>query len=532
MRRRPGKRALSVLGAAAVLTIGTVVSAYPAMDVSANGSDETLKALANEVADESIVLLENNNSTLPLAAGTSISFFTKDNYIMSGGGSGTTSAKDEDKITIEEGLKERFQVAHTITDYNSLTEENVAQYAADTEAAVVQIVRSSGESQDRTVREGDWYLNSAEKNMLSLVSSTFDKVIVVLNTVGAIDMAWVDEYQIDAVIYAGTPGQEGGAAVADVISGVVNPSGKLTDTWATIESYSSTENIAAFILDTETYTSGSDDTEKHFPYWGSVPNPSTGYDEGTYTRPIDEYMYSKYEEGIYVGYRYYTTFDSIVAGLADEVYYPFGYGLSYTDFDIKVDSLDYDTTIQDTANNDGQISVEVTVTNTGDTAGKEVVQVYFNAPDIDLDTGEVIETAAMELAAYAKTDLLEPRESQTLLISYDICDMASYYEDNAQYVMGDGSYTIYVGNSVTDAEANPAGTYNVATYGSSLYYNVVEQCTNLSGPDQESGTYDKYLADYERDLSERIRDCCRDCRCMGNHDSLRPAQRRSLYKGF
>ena len=494
MKKRRGLKVLSAMTAA--LMAVSSVSMSNLYTLKASGDDENLKAIANEVADESMVLLENNNNVLPLSKGASISFFANGNYLMSGGGSGTTSAKDSDKVTIEEGLKESFDVVNVINNYNNLTEEKISEYAKNTTAAIVQITRSSSEAVDRTVSEGDWYLSSEEQNALSLISKAFDKVIVVLNTVGPIDMAWVDEYQIDGVIYAGTPGQEGGNAVADVISGEVNPSGKLTDTWATIESYPSTENIDSFILGTETYTSGSDDTEKHFPYWGSVPNPSTGYDEGEYTRPIDEYMYSKYEEGIYVGYRYYDTFDTIIDGLDNEVYYPFGYGLSYTDFEITVDEMDYDTTTQDISNNDGQITVTVTVENTGNVAGKEVVQLYYNAPDVDLSNGAIIENPDVELAAYSKTDELEPGEKQTLTISYDICDMASYYEDIASYVMADGTYTVYVGDDVKDAQAREAGTYTVLTYGSSLDYNVVEKCTNLSGPDQANGTYEKYLEAY------------------------------------
>ena len=496
MKKGGGVKALSVV-AATVMAVSSV-SMTGSSILQASGDDESLKTIANEVADESMVLLENNNDVLPLKAGCTISFFANGSYLMSGGGSGTTSAKDSDKVTIEEGLNASFDVVNTISNYNNLTEEKVAEYAANSTAAVIQITRSSSEAVDRSVKEGDWYLSSSEKNMLSLVSKAFDKVIVVLNTVGPIDMAWVDEYQIDGVIYAGTPGQEGGNAVADV-----NPSGKLTDTWATIESYPSTENIDSFILGTETYTSGSDDTEKHFPYWGSVPNPSTGYDEGEYTRPIDEYMYSKYEEGVYVGYRYYDTFDTIIDGLDDQVYYPFGYGLSYTDFEMTVVDMDYDTVTQDLTNNDGQITVTVTVENTGDVAGKEVVQLYYNAPDVDLSSGEIIENPDIELAAYSKTDLLEPGEKQTITLSYDICDMASYYEAIASYVMGDGSYTVYVGNDVKDAQDRKAGTYSVQTYGSSLDYNIVEECTNLSGLDQENGTYAKYLEEYpEIELTE------------------------------
>lgn len=464
--------------------------------VYARGSDSTMAALARKAAEESIVLMENNG-VLPFTKQTSISFFANGEYYMSGDGSGQTRATDEDKVTIEEGLKNSsvFSVKHTISDYRGTDADTVIACASDTDAAVIQISRSSGEGRDRSLSKGDWYLTDEETEMMSKVSDAFDKVVVVLNTTGVIDMAWVETYKPDAVVYAGTPGQQGGNAVADILSGAVNPSGKLVDTWASFESYASTANYDAYILDTETYTVD-EDTEKRYPYWGSAPNPATGYDNGTHTRPIDEYMYTKYEEGIYVGYRWFDTFEGIVDGLADSVYYPFGYGLSYTNFDIHADSFRYDTSTPSTSKNDQKIKLEVTVENTGNTAGKEVVEVYYNAPDVQIGNEEVLENPSMELAAYEKTDLLAPGEKQTLTLSFDIKDMASWHEGIASYVLGAGTYNVYIGDSLADAKQRKAGSYTLALGGSNLDYQEVEKLSNLAGPDMKGGVYEKYREEY------------------------------------
>jgi beta-glucosidase len=449
-----------------------------------------------------------NDGTLPFKQQTKVTFFANSDYKMSGDGSGSTSATDENKVTILKGLQNNsiFNVVNTVSDYSSLNENTVNGYANSSDVAIVQINRSAGEGRDRTATKGDWYLSDDETNMLDLVSKSFSKVVVLINTPGVIDMAWVKQYNPSAIIYVGTPGQEGGNAVADVLSGLANPSGKLADTWATYDSYSSSANHGAYILGTDNYTVSSTTnggatvldtdtnttTARHYPYWGSVPNPSTGYDPGTYTRPIDEYMYSKYEEGIYVGYRYFDTFKNIVDGLADKVYYPFGYGLSYTNFSVNVDNYKYDTENSD----DSKINVTVTVENTGNTAGKDVVELYYGAPDITIGSSKKLENPSAQLAAYTKTDELAPGEKETLTLTYNVKDMASYDEDIASYILGTGKYSVYVGDSLANAENTLAGVYTPIPEDSNKNYIVTEKLSNLAGLNMKGGVYDKYKDKY------------------------------------
>jgi beta-glucosidase len=238
------------------------------------------------------------------------------------------------------------------------------------------------------VTKGDYLLSDDEEANLTLLGQEFDNVIVVLNVGGVIDTKFFDEIDgLDSMLLMSQAGMTGGDAVVEVLNGTVNPSGKLTDTWPI--------------------------------NYEDVPSSDT------FASNDDDYSQELYNDDIYVGYRYYDTFGLDVA-------YEFGYGLSYTDFTITTDSV--------TADQD-QVVVTATVKNVGEVSGKEVVEVYFSAPDGALDK------PYQELAAYAKTDELQPGESQTLTISYDTTEMGSYSEDLAAYVMEDGNYFIRVGNS-------------------------------------------------------------------------------------
>lgn len=484
---------------------------------SKQDTTEMFADLSRQIAGESIVMLENNG-VLPLESGSRITLISAGSFRLSGSGSGGSNASEEATITPAEGIEANSdlvlvrevkdeeqqggmfgppestepeaeeELAKDFTEFVS-SEEKAAEYAADSDTAVIWISRSPGEGNDRYAVKGDWYLSDEEETALEYATKYFENVVVFLNLPN-IDMAWVDEYDVDAVLLYGYAGAQGGNAVADILSGAVNPSGKLTDTLASIESYPSTPNFDTFALAVEEFTM-TDSSLRHFPWWLDTPNPAYGYDNGTWIRPYDEYYFTKYEEGIYNGYRYFTTFEDIIADYnagaseedqaAFEVYYDFGYGLSYTDFEVEIVDYTLPEEIPSTEN-DLQISITAKVTNTGDTAGKDVVQFYYGAPD------GVLENPSMELVSFAKTEELQPGQSQEVTVTFDVYDMADWYEEDAAYILMGGDYSLYVGDSLDGARENSI-TYTLDAED----YTVVREGSNLAGPDQEGGTYDQYL---------------------------------------
>ncbi|MDR0671119.1 MAG: glycoside hydrolase family 3 C-terminal domain-containing protein, partial [Oscillospiraceae bacterium] len=441
MRKRGRRLLAGVLGfallAAAVPVPVTLAEALPG-----------LADLSRQAAAEGMVLLENpvlasvENATgrvLPIGGGQTISVFgrAQANYYKSGTGSGGAVRVDHVTGILEAlraspyvrvnedlaGIYADWVRTHPFDDGGGgwaaepwsqaempLTDEVVSAARAQSGAAVVIIGRTAGEDKDNTNTKGAYQLADLEVEMLNKVHAAFDRVVVVLNVGNVIDMAWVKNYPKAAVLYAWQGGMEGGSAVADVLTGDVTPSGKLSDT------------IAVAIGD---YPS-------HGTFEGKTKFGSTG--SSLNTRIF-------YAEDIYVGYRYFETF------APEKVLYPFGFGLSYTTFDISVDAVTY---------TDETVAVEVTVTNTGAVKGKEVVQVYYSAPQGQLGK------PARELAAFAKTGVLPPGGRQQLTISYRVADMASYDDGGytgheSAYVLEAGDYGIYVGNSVRHAAL--AGTY-------------------------------------------------------------------------
>ncbi len=368
--------------------------------------------VAREVAEESYVLLKNDG-VLPIAKSGKIALFGNGaTGTMKGGiGSGIVNMRERDwidtafadagyEITTPAAYSEAVGRGSVATGFLGdqeavdvpLTDEWIEEAkAADT--AIYVIARTAGEGADRQLDSGNgaWYLTEVERANIEKIAASFENVIVILNTY-VTDVSWLQEIDnIDAVLHIGYGGQRTGATTLNVLNGTTTPSGKTNATWAwDLDDYLSSQYGFSW-MDGDTTT---------------------------------EY----YKDGIYVGYRYFDTF-----GLDDEVAFPFGYGLSYTDFDINVDSVDI---------SGESVDVTVTVTNTGDTyAGKEVVQVYFSAPD------GTLEKPYQELAAFAKTKELQPGEQQTLTISYDTTDMSSYSEEQAAYIMEAGDYIIRVGNS-------------------------------------------------------------------------------------
>ncbi|NUY80217.1 glycoside hydrolase family 3 C-terminal domain-containing protein [Flavobacterium sp. MAH-1] len=382
--------------------------------------------LTREAATEGMVLLKNDGA-LPYSDKTKqLALFGTTSYNFISGGTGSGDVNEAYTISLLDGLKnagfkinsdlEKLYVPYT-ADLKSKDDERrkkegilalakrfpelqlerdaIEKAAIDSDFAIITIGRNSGENGDRIVSE-DFDLADDEQHLINSVSSAFHKrskkVVVILNVGGVIESAsWKD--RVDAILLAWQPGQEGGNSVADVLSGKVNPSGKLTMTWPVA------------------YTDVS--SAKNFP--------------GT---PENDPQDVTYEEGIYVGYRYYQTF-----GVKPS--YEFGFGKSYTSFEysnLKIGSK----TFKD------NVKVSVTVKNTGKIAGKEVVQLYVSAPS------KTIDKPKMELKAFTKTKLLKPGESETLTVTLREKDLASFVENKSAWVAEKGIYTVSIGASSSD----------------------------------------------------------------------------------
>lgn len=379
-------------------------------------------AIARQMAAEGCVLLRNEDRVLPMQKGERVSIFGRiqTHYYKSGTGSGGM-VNTPYVVSIPDGLRgsglvevneelaalyTEWEKSHPFDQGVGWASEPWSQEEMELEPAVVQkaaeksdialviIGRSAGEDKDAVAGEGSYYLTAGERQMLQAVTAAFSKVTVVLNVGSVMDMQWVEEYQPQAVLYVWQGGMEGGNAVADVLTGRVNPSGKLADTIAYhIEDYPSAKDFG--------------DEVRNF-----------------------------YTEDVYVGYRYFET------AAREAVQYPFGFGLSYTDFDIEAVDLVKEGRL---------MSVRARVTNVGDTAGKEVVQVYYAPPQ-----GKLAKPIR-NLIRYEKTHTLEPGESQTVTLTFPVTEMASYDDSGVTghrscWVLEKGNYQIYVGNCVRGKE--------------------------------------------------------------------------------
>lgn len=392
-----------------------------------------------------MVLLKNEKNTLPIRRGTKVALFGKGtvDYVKGGGGSGDVTVEyirnlyegmkikeDEGKVEVFDKLAKYYEkdiqkqyadgAVPGMTVEPELPDELLNEAREYTDTAVITICRFSGEGWDRKCEaaqdgyvldgeekrnselsakifeNGDFCLTNAENAMVEKVKKAFPHVIVVMNVGGIVDTKWFrDCDEIQSVLMAWQGGMEGGLATADILCGDVNPSGKLSDTYAKdLEDYPSTANFheSAFYVD--------------------------------------------YTEDIYVGYRYFET----IPGAAERVNYPFGFGLSYTDFDWKVTGA---------SEENGVITVLTEVTNTGKTAGKEVIQLYYGAPQGKLGK------PAKVLGAFKKTSILQPGERQILTLKIPVNQMASYDDlgkvCRSAYVLEAGEYAIYIGTNVRDA---------------------------------------------------------------------------------
>ena len=427
-------------------------------------SDETNEEaaeVAEEIMEDGIVLLKNE-SLLPLNETKKLNIFGWESINPAYGGAGSGGINDlYDIVSLNQGLENAgFSINQELVDfYNNygadnpemsiqkqswtLPEPPVDTYSDEliksakeySDVAVVVLSRKAGEGHNdipMDVRkaaydnnsdeyddfpEGEHYLqlSQTERDMVDMVCSNFDNVIVVYNGANQFELGFADEYpQIKSVVWCPGTGNVGFNALGKVFSGEVNPSGKTPDTFV-------------YDMTTAPWWNNAEKTE----YTNLADMAVEGMNAGT--AQVYAPAFTNYVEGIYVGYKYYET--AAQEGAIDydkTVQYPFGYGLSYTEFEQKMGELE---------EKDGQISVDVEVTNTGDVAGKDVVEVYYKPPY----TNGGIEKSSANLIEFAKTDLLQPGESQTVTVTFSIEDMASYDENNAKaYVLEKGDYVISI----------------------------------------------------------------------------------------
>ena len=427
-------------------------------------SDETNEEaaeVAEEIMEDGIVLLKNE-SLLPLNETKKLNIFGWESINPAYGGAGSGGINDlYDIVSLNQGLENAgFSINQKLVDfYNNygaddpemsiqkqswtLPEPPVDTYSDEliksakeySDVAVVVLSRKAGEGHNDIPMdvkkaaydnnsdeyddfpEGEHYLqlSQTERDMVDMVCSNFDNVIVVYNGANQFELGFADEYpQIKSVVWCPGTGNVGFNALGKVFSGEVNPSGKTPDTFI-------------YDMTTAPWWNNAEKTE----YTNLADMAVEGMNAGT--AQVYAPAFTNYVEGIYVGYKYYET--AAQEGAIDydkTVQYPFGYGLSYTEFEQKMGELE---------EKDGQISVDVEVTNSGDVAGKDVVEVYYKPPY----TNGGIEKSSANLIEFAKTDLLQPGESQTVTVTFSIEDMASYDENNAKaYVLEKGDYVISI----------------------------------------------------------------------------------------
>lgn len=409
-------------------------------------------AITRQSSTEGMVLLKNN-AALPIRGLKTVALFGVNSYDFMSGGLGSGAVNVGYSVDMVTGLKNigvattpqlteiyqnyvKYAKAKLKADKNpmmwflnqgqpkldeiDITERCVANEEPKADAAIITIGRQAGEGMDRQIN-GEFNLSKTEQDMIFRVSDAFHakgkKVIVIINSGSVMETAsWRD--RVDAILVAWQPGIEGGNSVADILTGKVNPSGKLTMTWPIAATdHPSTANFAKE-YDMYTY--------KNMEGWGKGNIPGVDF--------------SNHEEDIYVGYRYFDTFKKDVA-------YPFGFGLSYTTFEMGKPSVKA---------NGKNIEVSVTVKNTGKVAGKQVAQVYVTAPK------GAYEKPAKELKAFGKTRELKPGESQTLKMTLEKRDLASFEEANSQWKVDAGNYLFQVGTDVESIKGT--ATLKVAEY--------------------------------------------------------------------
>jgi beta-glucosidase len=420
-------------------------------------------ATARIAAAEGMILLKNNNNTLPFNGPKKIAAFGNTSYDLISGGTGSGDVNEAYTVSLAEGLqnagytvdnelknayeqfikeekanqpKKRFffELSPSLPEMN--TDENLLnRKASEADIALITIGRNSGEFQDRK-KGNDYYLSDAEKQLIKKVAAVFHakgkKLVVILNIGGVIDVtAWRDD--ADAILLTWQGGQEAGNAIADLLGGKKNPSGKLATTFP--GKYEDVPSAASF--------PGRNLSDKEVKGIGGL---SLGYPSEV-----------SYEEGIYVGYRYYNTFNIQPA-------YPFGYGMSYTNFSygkLRLSATDFK----------GKITATVDITNTGKRAGREVVELYISAPSGKLNK------PSEELKAFAKTALLQPGRKETIRFTITADQLASFNTAGSNWLAEAGEYTIKIGASSADIRQSAA--FSLAKE------MVTEQCHKVLVPEVE-----------------------------------------------
>lgn len=383
-----------------------------------------IAAQARAMAADGIVLLKNEDKTLPITGQTRVAVFGRSavNYFTVGYGSGgdvvSPYRRNLMEGLLEHGVKVDGILASQYETWCSrprnvpdegywahwpmsnpempLKAEDVAAAALRCDMALVVIGRAAGESRENVLKPGSYYLTDREKAMLDVVATYFHRVCLVMDCGNVIDMSWTRDYEnkLTAIVYAWQGGMESGTALADMLTGAVNPSGKLTDTIAVkYEDYPSSQSFGAM-------------------------------------------AFNAYTEDIYVGYRYFETF------APDRVLYPFGFGLSYTRFRLSSQA----------AVSGNQVTVNTTVENVGDEAGREVVQVYVDLPCGTLGNPKRV------LAGFKKTGLLQPGQQQVVDVSFDLASLASFDDTGCTghkdaFVLEAGNYCVQAGTSIRDVKA-------------------------------------------------------------------------------
>ena len=450
---------MMLTGPLSTLLNNATITKYTLSDATVSKANE----LAKDVQSEAVTLLKNDDSNLPLS-GKKVNVFGwgSTNPVYGGTGSGSMSKQYKTVSLLDgmkqAGLKTNTELSKLYTDYRKDRPE-VGMFAQDwtlpevpskqysdklvsdakdfSDEAVVVLTRVGGEGADLPTdmkakgityknnskdyddfQKGESFLqlSKTERDMIDLVTSNFKKVTLVYNGANTFQFDFLNDYpQIQSVVWCPPAGQTGFSALGEVLAGETNPSGKTSDTFLKDLTKSvSYNNFGKF-----EYTNMADKAAKYKGFTGDDVTAIPGF--------------VNYSEGIYVGYKFYeTASDEGLINYDDTVAFPFGYGLSYTSFDQKLDSVKY---------KGGKVTVTATVTNTGDKAGKDVVEAYYNPPYTDGG----IEKASKNLAGFEKTKELQPGESQKVTVKFDDDDMASYdYKGAKAYVLEKGDYDISI----------------------------------------------------------------------------------------
>lgn len=465
------------------------------------------ESIARQVSEEGIVLLKNESEALPLPESSRLSLFSTSsvNPVMGGTGSGRVDAGSSD--TLKEALeKEGFTVNPTLWDFycripssemrndssfvattsrlyeapwENYTDEVLDSFADYSDAALIVLSRAGGQNSDINYFPYNYLeLDDNEEEMMRQVcrlrdEGVFDRVVVIINATNPLEMTFMQDYNIDACMLLGTPGQYGLNSLSSILRGKASPSGRLSDTWCY-------NNFAAPAM------------------WNFTPVAYENAKELGVPDNGDTYLV--YQEGIYVGYRYFETrYEDFVMGTGNAgdysygstVAFPFGYGLSYTEF-----SWDNMTTVYNATTDDFLVSI--TVTNVGEYSGKDVVELYASSPYTEYDKQNGVEKAAVILCGYSKTKLLAPGESETLTISVPRREFASFDAYGyGTYILEAGEYYLTAARNSHDAVNNTLAARGITpenTGGAMTAFGEVEKVYAWSQDETDTETYSVSLS--------------------------------------